>query len=44
MITAFVMKESRKVHERLAIRFKENIARLSSKTNNIHNTKNKVFR
>ena len=33
-----------KVYERLAIRFKETLARLSSKTNNIHDTKNEVFR
>ena len=33
-----------KVYERLAIRFKEKLARLSSKTNNIHDTKNEVFR
>ena len=33
-----------KVYERLAIRFKEQLARLRSKTNNIHDTKNEVLR
>ena len=33
-----------KVYDRLAIRLKEKLARLNSKTNNIHDTKNEVFR
>ena len=32
--------DSFKVYERLAIRFEEKLERLSSKTNNIHDTKN----
>ena len=32
-----------KVYERLAIRFEEKLATLSSKINNIHDTKNEVF-
>ena len=33
-----------KVYERLTIRFAEKLARLSSKSSNIHDTKNEVFR
>ena len=32
------------VHEKLAIRFEEKLARLNGKANNIHDTKNEVFR
>ena len=32
-----------KAYERLAIRFAEKLARLSSKINNIHDTRNEVF-